>query len=62
MIFVAFYCVALIHHCIFTADAHLGGHLRAGAFAAAANPALHDSMKVFVEHILVYSGYVIPQH
>lgn len=63
LIFIGFYFIALAHHCITNrcSPGH-AGHMSASLFAASLSPAVHDAMRDFAAHIVVYSGYIIPSH
>lgn len=63
LIFLSMFAVCTLHHWIEhrkhpDTDQHVAHALMAGVF----NPATLDSVKDFLTHMLVYSGYVIPPH
>lgn len=63
LIFVAFFSACTLHHWIqHRKEPKAQQTIHHALWAAIFNPATIDTVKDFVVHMLVYSGYVIPPH
>lgn len=62
-IFVAFFACCTFHHWLeYRKHPHPTDSARHAFYSGIFNPATIDSVKDFLTHIFVYSGYIIPPH